>query len=150
MKKVASLLILSVALAGSLSTFTAQADGRGPGDQPIKQPQHQQSPQHQQTSKHQQAPQHQQAPKHADNRQQNVKHPQSRDHFTWSGHDFRKGKPVPQGFRADNYRVKDWRARGLYQPPRGQNWAYINGNYVLIAAATGIVTAILLESANGH
>lgn len=132
MKKVASLLILSVALAGSLSTFTAQADGRGPGDQPIKQPQHQQ------------------APKHADNRQQNVKHPQSRDHFTWSGHDFRKGKPVPQGFRADNYRVKDWRARGLYQPPRGQNWAYINGNYVLIAAATGIVTAILLDSANGH
>lgn len=138
MKKVASLLILSVTLAGSLSTFTAQADGRGPGDQPIKQPQHQQSPQHQQ------------APKHADNRQQNVKHPQSRDHFTWSGHDFRKGKPVPQGFRADNYRVKDWRARGLYQPPRGQNWAYINGNYVLIAAATGIVTAILLESVNGH
>lgn len=132
MKKVASLLILSVALAGSLSTFTAQADGRGPGDQPTKQPQHQQ------------------APKHTDNRQKNVKHPQSRDHFTWSGHDFRKGKPVPQGFRADNYRVKDWRARGLYQPPRGQNWAYINGNYVLIAAATGIVTAILLENANGH
>ncbi|GAA3577761.1 RcnB family protein [Gibbsiella greigii] len=138
MKRIASLLILSVALTGTLSTFTAQADGRGPGDQPIKQPQHQQ------------ASKHQQAPKHADNRQQNVKHPQSRDHFTWSGHDFRKGKPVPQGFRADNYRVKDWRARGLYQPPRGQNWAYINGNYVLIAAATGIVTAILLESTNGH
>ncbi|RLM18623.1 hypothetical protein BIY29_17995 [Brenneria alni] len=70
-----------------------------------------------------------------------------RDHFVWGGNDFRRGHPVPQRYRGDGYRVNDWRMRGLRQPPAGHHWAYVNGNYVLIAAATGIITAILLNSA---
>nr|WP_113864865.1 RcnB family protein [Brenneria salicis]NMN92413.1 Ni/Co efflux regulator RcnB [Brenneria salicis ATCC 15712 = DSM 30166]RBP67757.1 Ni/Co efflux regulator RcnB [Brenneria salicis ATCC 15712 = DSM 30166]RLM32526.1 hypothetical protein BHG07_00130 [Brenneria salicis ATCC 15712 = DSM 30166] len=69
-----------------------------------------------------------------------------RDHFSWNGRDFRKGHAVPKRFRGDDYRVTDWRDRGLYKPPSGQHWAYIDGNYVLIAAATGIITTILLNS----
>ncbi|PWC11430.1 hypothetical protein B4923_13965 [Brenneria roseae subsp. americana] len=79
--------------------------------------------------------------------QQNAPSFRERDHFVWSGNDFRKGHPAPQRFRGDSYRVNDWRARGLHEPPAGQHWAYIDGNYVLIAAATGIITAILLNSA---
>lgn len=74
-------------------------------------------------------------------------HRVERDHFAWSGHDFRRGHPMPPRFRGDDYRVNDWRDRGLYEPPRGAHWAYVDGNYVLIAAATGIITAILLNGA---
>jgi|SRR5476649_1356195 len=69
-----------------------------------------------------------------------------RDHFAWNGHDFRRGHPAPRRFRGDEYRVNDWRERGLREPPRGEHWAYVDGNYVLIAVATGIITSIILDS----
>lgn len=73
-------------------------------------------------------------------------HGGERDHFAWNGHNFRRGHPAPQRFRGDAYRVHDWRARGLREPPRGQYWSYIDGNYVLIAVATGIITSIIMGS----
>ncbi|WJY14513.1 RcnB family protein [Pectobacteriaceae bacterium CE90] len=73
-----------------------------------------------------------------------------RDHFAWKGHDFRKGRPMPSHFQGQRYRVHDWRARGLQQPPSGHYWSYIDGNYVLIAATTGVITAIILNSAVNH
>ncbi|MEC5341674.1 RcnB family protein [Brenneria populi] len=88
-----------------------------------------------------------QTAKQAPREQRNSPHFQERDRFVARGNDFRKGHPVPPRFRGDDYRVNDWRARGLRQPPAGQHWAYIDGNYVLIAAATGIITSILLNSA---
>jgi len=69
-----------------------------------------------------------------------------RDHFAWEGHDFRRGHPAPRRFRGDEYRVHDWRGHGLREPPRGEYWAYVDGNYVLIAVATGIITSIILDS----
>lgn len=74
----------------------------------------------------------------------------SRDHFAWNGHDFRRGHTAPQEFRSDRYRVNDWRERGLHEPPRGEYWSNIDGNYVLIAAATGVITSIILNSAVNH
>ena len=74
----------------------------------------------------------------------------SRDHFAWNGHDFRRGHTAPQEFRGDRYRVNDWRERGLHEPPHGEYWSNINGNYVLIAAATGVITSIILNSAVNH
>ncbi|MGE0971488.1 RcnB family protein [Klebsiella sp. WOUb02] len=67
------------------------------------------------------------------------------DHFAWNGHDFRKGQPAPERFRGNAYRINDWNDRGLPAPPQGQHWSYIDGNYVLIAAATGIITSILVN-----
>lgn len=72
---------------------------------------------------------------------------ESRDRFAWQGHDFRRGHPLPPHFRYDDYRVDNWHERGLREPPRGEHWAYIDGNYVLIAAATGVITSILLNGA---
>lgn len=68
----------------------------------------------------------------------------AQEHFSWQGHDYRKGQPAPERFRAERYRVNDWRDRGLYQPPSGHYWTRIDGNYVLIAAATGVIAGILL------
>lgn len=76
--------------------------------------------------------------------------PNERDHFAWNGHDFRRGHPAPDRFRGDDYRVDDWHDRGLYEPPRGEHWAYVDGNYVLIAAVTGVITSIILGNMSGH
>ncbi|ORM68431.1 RcnB family protein [Pantoea rwandensis] len=69
------------------------------------------------------------------------------DHFAWNGHDFRRGHPMPPEFRGPHYRVDDWRERRLPEPPRGEYWSYVDGNYVLIAAATGVITSLLLNGA---
>ena len=66
-------------------------------------------------------------------------------HFSYRGHDFDRGRPVPDDFRGPNYRVDDWRDRGLPSPPHGQHWAYVDGNYLLVAATTGIITSIILN-----
>lgn len=83
---------------------------------------------------------------HDDRRQE--RHEQ--DHFAWRGNDFRKGHPAPEHYRGDEYRVSNWNERGLPRPPEGHHWSYIDGNYVLIAAATGIITSILVSGALGH
>ncbi|WP_434586031.1 RcnB family protein [Klebsiella sp. R390] len=89
---------------------------------------------------------------HADNRGQSKPHQDrhEQDHFAWNGHDFRKGQPAPEHYRGNDYRVNDWNARGLPAPPQGQHWSYIDGNYVLIAAASGIITSILVNGLLSH
>ncbi|MBS0910465.1 RcnB family protein [Tatumella sp. JGM118] len=74
-------------------------------------------------------------------------HGQQAERFAYHGNDFRRGHAAPKNFRGDKYRVNDWRARGLSQPPQGHYWAAINGNYVLMAATTGIITSIIMNSA---
>ncbi|XBS69337.1 RcnB family protein [Acerihabitans sp. KWT182] len=77
-------------------------------------------------------------------------HGRQQDHFAYNGHDFRRGHPLPPEYRGGRYRVSDWRAHGLYAPPRGEEWAYVNGNYVLVAVATGIISSILINDALNH
>ncbi|WP_413726916.1 RcnB family protein [Sodalis sp. RH16] len=72
------------------------------------------------------------------------------DRFAWRGHEFRRGYPLPPPYRGDYYRVHDWRHRGLQSPPRGHYWAYIDGRYVMVAAATGVITAIIMGNALGY
>lgn len=69
------------------------------------------------------------------------------DRFAWRGHEFRRGGPAPREYCGEDYRIDDWRERGLREPPPGQHWADIDGNYVLIAAATGIITSLILNNA---
>ncbi|KAA9001351.1 RcnB family protein [Affinibrenneria salicis] len=132
MKRIVTILTLSIILTVALPAFASRADGHGAGAYPEKR---QPNPS---------------ASNHDDVRRERSHRPQRRDHFSWRGQHFRQGQPVPRGFRAARYRVKDWRAHGLYQPRHGQHWVYINGNYVLIAAASGIITTILLDRAGGH
>jgi len=59
--------------------------------------------------------------------------------------DFRQGERIPQQYRGYSYRVDDWKAYGLSQPPRNHHWVQIGGDFILIAAATGVITSILLN-----
>ncbi|WP_251975917.1 RcnB family protein [Salinicola avicenniae] len=47
-------------------------------------------------------------------------------------------------YHDDRYWVRDWHARHLSPPPRGHRWLHIDGDYVLAAVATGVITAIVL------
>lgn len=38
--------------------------------------------------------------------------------------------------------VKDYGARGLKAPPKGQRWVKVDGQYLLIAAATGAIISV--------
>ncbi|MEN4834461.1 RcnB family protein [Pantoea vagans] len=76
--------------------------------------------------------------------------PEMPHHFSYHGQDFERGKPVPEDFRVVDHSIENWNDKGLPPPPDGQRWAYIDGNYVLIAVKTGIVTSIILNSANPH
>ncbi|WP_338562005.1 RcnB family protein [Erwinia sp. E_sp_B01_3] len=58
-------------------------------------------------------------------------------------HDFHQGRPLPKRYRGDGYQVTDWHKRGLKAPPAGHRWQNVDGNYVLIAVATGVITSII-------
>lgn len=63
------------------------------------------------------------------------------------GQEWRRGGRVPAQYRGYEYQVRDWRSHDLPAPPRGHRWVRINGDYVLIAIATGVIAQILL---GGH
>jgi Ni/Co efflux regulator RcnB len=71
-------------------------------------------------------------------------------------HDDHRGPPAHRHWRKGDridrnqwrrYRSVDWRRHHLRAPPRGYEWREVNGQYVLAAAATGLVAAII---AAGH
>ncbi|MBJ9985517.1 RcnB family protein [Acinetobacter sp. S40] len=62
-------------------------------------------------------------------------------------HDFRPGYRLPPQYLAERYYVNNWYDYQLPSPPPQHRWAYIDGRYVLVAVATGIIAQILL---GGH
>ena len=60
-------------------------------------------------------------------------------HFGW-----RRGVYVPAAYRG--FYVNDWGFYGLRPPPPGYRWIYADGNFVLMAAATGLIADIVLHA----
>lgn len=69
----------------------------------------------------------------------------ARQHAQPAGHatsqTYRKGGHLPAGQRG--VRMSDWRAKGLHSPGRGQEWRQLDGRYLLIATANGLIVDIL-------
>jgi len=55
-----------------------------------------------------------------------------------------RGDVVPEAYRGGGYVVADWRAAKLKVPPPGHRWIKVDGDYVLVAIATGVIVSILL------
>jgi Ni/Co efflux regulator RcnB len=77
-----------------------------------------------------------------------------RDDHRYSGmHDrgrhegwYKRGGHVPREYRTGRYVVTDWHRENLRQPPRGYHWVRSdNGDFLLVAVATGIVMDLLLH-----
>ena len=59
---------------------------------------------------------------------------------------YHRGGYVPLEYRGGRYIVTDWHREHLRQPPRGYRWVRSdNGDFLLVAAATGIITELLLH-----
>ena len=58
---------------------------------------------------------------------------------------WRRGRYVPVPYR--HYYVQDWGYYGLRSPPPGYRWVYADGNFVLMALATGLIADVI---ANGY
>ncbi len=141
MKKTTLSAMIVIFTAGAF--FTHLSHAQGPGDGPDRS-WHQRQGEHDNRGDDRRAD-----PGHIDRGYGSREGPEQRNHFTWLGDDFRRGQPAPRRYRGGDYRVDDWRDRGLDEPPRGAHWAYIDGNYVLIAAATGLITAIIVGNLSG-
>lgn len=60
---------------------------------------------------------------------------------------FYRGDQLPVQYRGDRgqrYVIADWHSHdGLYAPPVGMRWTYIDGRYILATIATGIIYNII-------
>ena len=68
------------------------------------------------------------------------------NHGPQGRHNWRKGDRISRN-DWHRYQSVDWRRHHLRQPPRGYEWREVDGQYVMAAAATGLVAAII---AAGH
>ncbi len=60
-------------------------------------------------------------------------------------HDWRRGGRIERSDWSRGSRV-DYRRHHLRRPPRGYEWREVDGNYVLAAAATGLIASIIASS----
>ncbi|BCF94684.1 MULTISPECIES: RcnB family protein [Paraburkholderia] len=58
--------------------------------------------------------------------------------------DWHRGDRLPPDYRGPQYVVDDWRGHDLQPPPSGYQWVQVNGDFVLAAIATGVISSILL------
>jgi Ni/Co efflux regulator RcnB len=68
-------------------------------------------------------------------------------HYRGAGprHDLQRGGRLPTQYRNRQYVVNDWRGHHLSAPPRGHQWVQTGSDYVLVAAATGLIAQIFLN-----
>lgn len=60
-------------------------------------------------------------------------------------HHFRRGDRLTRE-HGRYYVVQDWRRhRGMYAPQRGYQWVEMNGEFALVAIATGLIAHVLLN-----
>jgi len=57
-----------------------------------------------------------------------------------------KGGHIDRSDWNRGYRVNDYRRYHLQRPPRGYEWRRVDNNYVLAAAATGLIAALVLAN----
>lgn len=145
MKKTLATLCAALMIGAPLASFAQPGPDHGPGGGWPQQgpPQQQGHPQQQGRPHEQGRPQSHARPGYGHS--QAYRNPGYRPqpgmpvpHQQWH-----RGRVVEPMYRGDRYWVTDWRARHLYAPPRDHRWLYVNGDYVLVAIATGMIVNIL-------
>ena len=61
-------------------------------------------------------------------------------------HHWRRGDRLPDQYRRREYVVNDWGRYNLQPPPRGYQWMNVDGNYLLVAIASGLIANLVLNS----
>jgi Ni/Co efflux regulator RcnB len=58
--------------------------------------------------------------------------------------EWRQGERLSNDYRNHQYVIDNWHEHNLHQPPRGYQWVGVNGDYLLVAAASGIIAQIVM------
>jgi Ni/Co efflux regulator RcnB len=59
---------------------------------------------------------------------------------------YKKGGTMPHEYRDNRYVVSDWQSERLREPPQGYSWVRSdNGDFLLVAITTGVITGIMLS-----
>ena len=82
-------------------------------------------------------PSHMQQPMHNDGYGAPQNHPASYSGQSWHNGDHYSGSREV---------VSDWRGHNLRQPPSGYEWVQNNGQYVMIAVASGVVASVIANA----
>ncbi|MTD26898.1 RcnB family protein [Erwinia sorbitola] len=135
MNKIATIALSAMIFASSSLSAFAEGPGNGPDQRPQQPVKHsQQKQQHNsQPQGHSAQPQH--TSQHQPHDAQRTEHQQKPE--------FRRGHALPQQYRGEGYQVNDWKKHGLKSPPSGHRWMNVDGNYVLIAVATGVIASVI-------
>jgi Ni/Co efflux regulator RcnB len=59
-------------------------------------------------------------------------------------HNMHRGDRLPSRYRTHQYVVDNYRAHHLSAPPRGHHWVQVGADYVLVAAATGLIVQAVM------
>jgi Ni/Co efflux regulator RcnB len=54
-----------------------------------------------------------------------------------------RGDRLPSRYRNHQYVVNNWRSHHLSAPPRGHQWVQVGADYLLVAAATGLIVSAM-------
>lgn len=65
--------------------------------------------------------------------------------YRHAGPRYHRGQYLPREYRGGRYIVTQHSPR-LYAPPRGHHWVNVNGEFLLIAAATGLIAHAILNN----
>jgi Ni/Co efflux regulator RcnB len=64
----------------------------------------------------------------------------------WNGpRDWHRGDRIPNDYRNRQYVIDDYRGYGLNRPQRGYQWIGVNGDYALVAIASGIIAQVVIN-----
>jgi Ni/Co efflux regulator RcnB len=58
-------------------------------------------------------------------------------------HNMHRGDRLPSRYRNHQYVVDNWRLHHLSAPPRGHRWVQVGSDYLLVAAATGLIVSAM-------
>ncbi|MBD9675500.1 RcnB family protein [Pseudomonas sp. PDM18] len=145
MKKSVALLCAALMLGSPLASFAQPGPGpdNGPNRHENRRPQQPQYQQHQ--SQHAPQSSYNQQARTGQNNTHAYRNPDFRPQpgMPVPHRDWRRGVVVEPNYRGDRYWVTDWHARHLYAPPRDHRWLYVNGDYILVAIASGVIVNIL-------
>jgi Ni/Co efflux regulator RcnB len=59
-------------------------------------------------------------------------------------HNMHRGQRLPSRYRNHQYVVNNWQQHHLSRPPRGHQWVQVGADYVLVAAATGLIVNAIM------
>jgi Ni/Co efflux regulator RcnB len=84
-------------------------------------------------------------PHRDDHNNNNDHHPAPAAMHAAPSHNWHQGGKIERNDWNRGQRI-DYRRYHLRQPPRGYEWRQVDGNYVLAAAATGLIASIMLAN----